>query len=300
MSGALSPTAALLAATFPGSRVGDERYLEWLYETSPFGPVIETNLDDGAGRAGHYAVVPVALTRDGVPEQGALSLNTAVADRARGGGTFTRLAEETFTAARARGVRRVIGVANANSTPGFLRRLGFRLVGPLPAEVVFPAPRPVRGVSSGWADAAAFELGGLAAGISGLLDAPQRGLARSWTPEQLRWRLASPDARYALHRTADALVISTVDRRKGVPVAVLLGVLAAQPVDGARLVRAACRFHRAPLALHVGLSDVVRFRGVPLPARLRESPLNLIDRRLDDAPDSCPFARLEFLDFDAY
>lgn len=54
----VTPTARLLEATFPGSRVGDERYLRWLYDESPFGPVVETNLDDAQGRAGHTRWCP--------------------------------------------------------------------------------------------------------------------------------------------------------------------------------------------------------------------------------------------------
>src|SRR5947207_9545516 len=89
----LEATAALLGTVFPGSRVARGDYLSWLYEDSPLGGVIEMNLDDELGRAGHYALVPIDLVDDGVSVAGALSLNTAVDRRARGGGTFVRLAE---------------------------------------------------------------------------------------------------------------------------------------------------------------------------------------------------------------
>ena len=46
-------------------------------------------------------------------------------------GSITEAIEE----ARQQGVQTVVGVANANSTPGFLRRLSFELVGPLPREL---------------------------------------------------------------------------------------------------------------------------------------------------------------------
>ena len=64
--------------------------------------------------------------------------------------------------------------------------------------------------------------------------------------------------------------------------------------------RAACRHHRAPLALHVGLNDLVDFRGIALPGRLRASPLNLIYRSLVTPAREASIVRLEFLDFDAY
>jgi hypothetical protein len=299
----ISQTAALLAEVFPGSDISQPEYLRWLYERSPFGPVIETNLDDARGRAGHYALLPIALTRDGVAHSAALSLNTAVHERARGGGTFVRLATETIAEARHRGVETVVGVANANSTPGFVRRLDFELLTALPASVLLPAPGSRGGIRSGWAGASAFERGGLAARAESLLAPPPAGEARSWTPQTLRWRLARPGARYALHRAKDLLAVSCCDSRHSVRVAILLKVFAASRVSvGMRraLVRAACRFHRAPIALHVGLNELVDFRGVALPERLRESPLNLIYRGLQTQAPAASIVRFEFLDFDAY
>jgi hypothetical protein len=300
---AIAPTAALLGEVFPGKRPARTDYLQWLYHDSPFGEVVETNLDDERGRIGHYAVVPIALVADDVPELGALSLNTAVHERARGGGTFVRLASETFSKARERGITAVVGVANANSTPGFVRRLEFELIGPLPVNVLVPVPGSARGFQSRWATQAALSSEAIATELGPLLAAPARGRARAWTIETLRWRLAQPGARYALHRSDELLAVSCLDRRHGVRVAILLKVFAASPVPApARraLVRAACRFHRAPLALHVGLNDLVDFRGIPLPERLRDSPLNLIYRSLGDEPRRGSIVRFEFLDFDAY
>jgi hypothetical protein len=169
--------------------------------------------------------------------------------------------------------------------------------------VLLPLPGRRSRVRGAWADDAAFAPGGVAADLDPLLAPPARGLARAWTPETLRWRLAAPGSRYALHRSEHALAITTADHSKPVPVAIVLKVFASEPLGAAErgaLVRAACRFHRAPLALHVGFNDVARFRGPALPERLRSSPLNLIVRRLGSAPPRTDVARFEFLDFDAY
>jgi GNAT superfamily N-acetyltransferase len=299
----MDATAALLSEVFPGTRLSRSDYLRWLYEEAPSGRVIETNIDDRQGRAAHYALVPVDLVADGVLAKGALSLNTGVHERLRGRGVFVQLAADTIAAARRQGIATVLGVANANSTPGFVRRLEFELVTPLPATVLVPLPGRRHGLRSGWASEAAFATGGLAADASPLLTQPPRGIARVWTPETLRWRLASPGARYALHRGTDVLVVSAVDRRRSMPVAVILGIFASRRVDGAMaraIVRCVCRFHRAPLALHVGVNDRVALRGLPLPERLRESPLNLIYRDLRGGQRHGSFARFEFIDFDAY
>jgi GNAT superfamily N-acetyltransferase len=296
----VAATATLLQQVFPGApRIARPDYLHWLYEQSPLGPVIEANLDDDQGRAAHYALVPLPLTLDGTPLSGALSMNTAVHERARGGGVFVRMAKQAFELARERDVAVIVGVANANSTPGFLRRLRFELVTPLPATVLLPMPGGRRGVHSGWA----AEAPELASDAGELLAAPAHGIATIWTPERLSWRLAAPGARYALHRSSRALAVSTLARRHGIPVAVLTAVFAASSLDavGTRaLVRAACRFHRAPAALHVGLNDRLALQGIALPRRLRESPLNLIYRDLRGIARSSDVARFELLDFDAY
>jgi GNAT superfamily N-acetyltransferase len=293
----LALTEALLADVFPGTRVSDPAYLKWLYADGPDGEAIAANLDDDAGRAGHYVVIPCTLRERGRDVAAALSLNTAVHERARGGGVFTRLAQAAYADAAARGVEAVVGVANANSTPGFTRRLEFALLGPLPAQVLVPTPgRPGVKIAGGLPDDA--RLGPLLDAAADAGEATAR-----WRPETLRWRLAAPRAEYAVHDGGDWIAVTTVDRSSRVPVAVILAVLASRPLSGAEssaLVRRACRRHRAPLALHVGHNDRLALRGLPLPQRLRPSPLNLIFRRLagDGAPPA--FARFELLDFDAY
>ena len=292
----LARTEALLAEVFPGTRVSDPAYLKWLYADGPDGEAIAANLDDDAGRAGHYVIVPCTLRERGRDVAAALSLNTAVHERARGGGVFTRLAQAAYADAAARGVEVVVGVANANSTPGFTRRLEFDLLGPLPAQVLLPTPGRRAPIADGLPDDAR---------LAPLLDAAaDAGEATArWRPETLRWRLAAPRAGYAVHDGGDWVAVTTVDRSSRVPVAVLLAVLASRPLSGAEssaLVRRACARHRAPLALHVGHNDRLPLRGLPLPERLRPSPLNLIHRRLTGDGGPPAFARFEFLDFDAY
>lgn len=297
----IASTAQLLQEVFPDSEVSRPDYLRWLYEESPFGSVIEANLDDAQGRSGHYALVPIALSVDGEPRNGALSLNTAVHERARGGGVFVGLAREALETARRQGIGTVLGVANANSTPGFVRRLDFSLIGELPATVMISTPQRDRlGVRTTWAAGAGRDTLDAAAGV---LASDGAGMARHWNPDSLRWRLRAPGARYALHSSSEVLVVSTLVRNKGVRVAVILKVFTLGVLDAAgakALVWSAARWHRAPLALHVGLNERFVPRGVLLPRRLRPSPLNLIRRDLTPEVQSRPIVQFELLDFDAY
>lgn len=300
----IAATATLLSEVFPESHVVRTEFLSWLYEQSPFGHVIEANLDDERGRIGHYALAPILLaTRDGTDRAAALSLNTAVHERARGGGVFVRLASQALADAQGQGIEAVVGVANANSTPGFLHHLGFELLTQLPAKVIVPLPGSGGNVQSDWVGSGAFSPGGLAALSEEFISAPTSGEARRWTLDTLRWRLARPGFHYALHRGDNMLAVSCADRRYTVPVAILLKIFAVDRIPGRvqrALVRAACRFHHAPLALHVGLNETVDFSGVALPRRLRESPLNLIYRSLGASKRPASIVNFEFLDFDAY
>ncbi len=290
-------TSQLLDEVFPGTRVGDRDYLRWLYADNPDGDAFEANLDDEQGRAAHYSVTPCVIRERGRDVPSVLSLNSAVHERARGQGLFTTLGEQAYAKAAAQGREIVIGVGNANSTHGLVGRLRFDLVGPLPASVLLALPG--RGVSI------ADGLPSDDVRLGEVLDAAaEQGEATvRWTPETLRWRVASPRAGYAVHDGGDWIAVTTVERGSHVPVAVVLAVLAARPLrvsEVGALVRRACRRHRAPLALHVGHNDRLPLRGVALPDRLRPKPLNMVFRRLSGEGPVPRFGRFEFLDFDAY
>jgi GNAT superfamily N-acetyltransferase len=106
---------------------------------NPDGRAVGFDAWDGERLAAHYVCVPARARVDGRLVPVLLSLNTATHPRLPGQGLFTKLAAMTFEAAGEAGFDGVYGVANANSTPGFIRKLGFQLVRPLDAR-------------SGWAD----------------------------------------------------------------------------------------------------------------------------------------------------
>jgi hypothetical protein len=309
------PTADLLTRVFPDSaRPLDEAFVRWLYEQCPYGPGIEANYDDEAvpgRRIAHYALVPAVYSRDGVETPFVFSLNACVDPTAQRGGYFTRMGQEVYAEGAARGVVGVVGVSNANSTPAVVNKLHWKLVGPMPVRVVVPTPGRSRGFEHRNVDAALLagaELDELAA----TLDPPRdHRWEQVWSAPFLRWRLGRPAGAYALHVSPDLLVVSTREHRAGLPFAVILKILprngaserGAGPVAGAPAVAAACAHHRAPLAVYAGFNARVRVGGVPLPMRLRPSPLNLILKSLDESvlpQKDFELATFEFLDSDAY
>jgi len=263
---ALEAYRALLGVTTAPCELS---YLQWLYRDNPCGQVVGFNAYAGDELAAHYATIPVEATLDGAPARGLLSLNTATHPTHQGKGLFTRLAERTYARASELGYEFVVGVANANSTPGFTRKLGFQLVTPLDVLI---------------------GIGGFAAGHEDV------GFALAWTEPALRWRMRRPGARYVATAGEPAIVYARAHR---------LGILAYLARVPRPLVAELPRVRQTrPFRMWIGIDPHLRRRGVlaPLPDRLKPSPLNLIFRDLTARQRrlSRDAARFTLLDFDAY
>jgi GNAT superfamily N-acetyltransferase len=266
---ALSAYGTLLSATFAPAPKFTPDALAWRYRHNPAGEVVGTDAWSGDALAAHYVTCPAPIRLAGRNARGLLSLNTATHPDLQGRGLFVRLAEQTYERAAAAGFDCVFGVANANSTPGFVRRLGFQLVQPLDAGVLLSAPR----------HPAPAELA-----FEGLWDAPR-----------LAWRLANPAGRYRRGRSGD---LAAVWSPTHLPLVHCAAFLQAPPLATAG----------APLGaqLFIGLDPRLRAAGLrlaPLPDWLRPSPLNLIYRPLAAGAPAFLEAQqvaLNFLDFDPY
>ena len=304
----LTRTGTLLQEVFGLPGLGRTDYLQWLYHDSPEGKAVQVNLDDEKGlRLAHYAIVPQTYHHQGQRRRLALSLNTAVAEPARGRGVFSRLGEETYQKGWAReGLGGVVGVANSNSTPGFVGRLKFRLLGPLPVRVGIIPPLSSkavisRPVTSEWL------AGDEAKAILSRADlSPDRLWSQHWTPAKISWRLARPRGRYWVHHDQTGLMVTRVEPFHGLKVVVVLKIWPLKNcplVRTGRLLRVACAAHGTPFFLYAGFNARARVRGLPVPRRLLPQPLNLIYRQINPqapAQDEFRLSVFEFLDFDAY
>ena len=269
---ALSSYEQLLLACFPGSDKFRTEYLTWLYQQNPDGPVVGFDAWEGAELAAHYVCVPAtAMVGDQIVKV-LLSLNTATHPNHQGKGMFTKLASMTYAAGRDEGFDAVYGVANANSTPGFLRKLEFQLIAPLLAKV---------------------GLGGLGVDFQAVHERSR--FRRIWSKEALAWRCSSPVNQVVAAAKGNGMTLRT----RGAT-----GTTAWTEIGEAHDIRTASRM-LSPLRLFLGLlpGGVGGLRGyVDIPQRLRPSPLNLIYRPLCSrveqiAPDQ---VFLTFADFDAY
>lgn len=267
----LGAYSTLLNAVFATDKFTPQA-IAWRYRDNPAGPVVGADAWDGDRLAAHYVTCPLEAKIDGQLVRGLVSLNTATHPDYQGQGLFTRLAETAYGQGAAAGYGFVIGVANANSTPGFLRKLAFQDVGRLHAGLLARLPKAF--------SSAAVQYQG------------------AWRDELLSWRLANPQGRYATARRGALLGVWARTHLPFVRCGAFL------PAADSTLGEA----RAAPLAatLFIGLEPRMALGAqgfLPVPERLRPSPLNLIWRALGPAAPAALKAdavAINFLDFDPY
>ena len=307
-------TTALLAAEHPDRECfRTPRYLPWLYDENPCGPAIQESVDRKGERVAHFALLPQRWARGDEEADFCVGVN-GVTRTGAGRAHFLALLRRGIREMGRRGVVAGFGVTNESSTAVTLARTGIGNVGPLPVVVrpVLPGGRGVvtHDVTAEWLAGEAFVT--LVASIENVTDT---GWSQRWDLETMRWRLANPAASYRVHVSDQALAVTTVMRHRGVPVTVVLKLLArtSTPSRGAAsaLVAAACRRDRTPGAVYVGFNELLPFAGVAVPRRLLPSPLHLVLFGADKASDAVgeaieglPQAEVrlscfELLDFDA-
>lgn len=270
----LAKYGALFAQCFPDSTRFTPEYLHWQYLDNPDGVAVGYDAWDGDQLAAHYVCLPAAVMIEGAEHKVLLSLNTATAPAYQGQGLFTKLATLTYEAGTASGYAGAYGVANGNSTPGFVRKLGFQLVRPLEAML---------------------GIGALGTRMAAMPS--QLAFERCWSVLALQWRCASPyNPVHCRQRGALRQFHATALGR-------MVPAYAELRANGEQLGRA--NAFVPPLRLYLGIvPDQARalHTWVSIPRRLRPSPLNLIYRSFGTGPERLDPARINFtfLDFDAY
>lgn len=152
-------------------------YMRWQYAGNPVGKIVGFNAYMGDVLAAHYVTMPIYMNIEGEKTLGVLSLNTATHPEHRGKRLFTILAEKTYQYAAENGYKFVIGVANAQSTHGFLKHLKFKLIGPLTFKV---------GMGQN------------------LYQRADYSYTRYWDKEIMDWRLKNPSMEY--YKNGDMIV----------------------------------------------------------------------------------------------
>ena len=122
---------------YKGKHVFASSTFQYWYLDNPNGRVISFNAFYGDIIAAHYALIPVQMLIEGDVVDGLLSMATVTDPEHQGKGLFKKLAKQTYDYAASVGYKFVIGVANANSYPGFIKYFNFQDVGQLDVRIGF-------------------------------------------------------------------------------------------------------------------------------------------------------------------
>jgi len=253
--------AELFSASFNGDKKLSPEYLRWLYEDNPHGKVIGVDAFAGGRLAAHYAIIPRHYKFQSREFLAALSVNTATHPDFQGKGLFTKLAQRTYENAADKGVKFVIGAANANSIHGFLKKLGFT------------------------------ELGQSRLYIGNALTPQSDGeLGLSVDAGWLKWRLRNP-ARQYLHAKFKGKI--SVYSKIGMNI-FNIGCL---PGEHAATVESQCPRRSAAQSMMPVLSPYfgpTKMRSPSIPLKLQPSPWHIIWRQLDNSLPTDLAQRLVF------
>ncbi len=258
--------ADLLRLVFPGAKKYSEAFIKWQYLKNPVGKVVGYNAYLNGQLAAHYAMIPMAAELFGQPEKGLLSLNTATRPGHEGKKLFSTLADLSYKAGAAEGYGFVVGVSNANSTHGFVNKLGFQLVGPLGAKLGFGKIK--KQVADKKIDFAAK------------------------SDDSINWRLENPSAIYKIKEN----IVYAATEKTGIE-----AVLANYKLGKNNEVSLGFR----PVKLWIGIDSSIdwsRSLYFNVPERFRPSPLNFIFKDLTGENRTLKYENVRFtaLDFDAY
>lgn len=231
----------LLDKVFPKTDKFTYDFIKWQYKDNPNGEVVGYDAYADHVLVAHYATIPIVMNLYGHERKGLLSLNTATHPDHRGKRLFSILADKTFAFAQDLGYEFVIGVANANSTYGFLKNLGFYFISPLDVKIGFGNYRINTDVKC----------------------------YVEWSEEAFKWRSSNPSFNYYVK--GDVLFTNKI---LGVKAA--LKSLSKREVEYTEK-RTEYFFH--PMNLYVGLGRVGGMY-IDVPSIIERSPFNLIFRDL--------------------
>ncbi len=109
--------------------------LGFWYLDNPLGNVISFNAFCNNEIVAHYACVPIRMKIGDKISNGLLDISTATHPEHRGNGLFKKLAQTTYDYAKNKGFEFIVGVANGNSFPGYMKYFDFTFVSRLDVKI---------------------------------------------------------------------------------------------------------------------------------------------------------------------
>lgn len=275
--------------------------MKWLYERGfGQGSAVVAAFDDGK-KIGQIVLLHQKVYLDGAPVIATQLIDLFILKTYRSPVLVRRLYKEVERLCEAKNIRILLGLPNPISAPLNARLMGLQPFLLLPVHV---------GVSLGWARSTSLQFSGPVKAFSkdeaierlSTFVTPPSENGLHWDASTLFERVSDPLYDYAIHATADLLLISSPRKRRGLSHVLLCGFFArpgatVAPRDIGTLIRAACRLWKHRVFVYAGLNtSLPHLPGFALPARLR--PPILVQLR-DCATEAAPrFDRFQLTDSD--
>ena len=275
--------------------------MKWLYERGfGQGSAVVAAFDDGK-KIGQIVLLHQKVYLDGAPVIATQLIDLFILKTYRSPVLVRRLYKEVERLCEAKNIRILLGLPNPISAPLNARLMGLQPFLLLPVHV---------GVSLGWARSTSLQFSGPVKAFSkdeaierlSTFVTPPSENGLHWDASTLFERVSDPLYDYAIHATADLLLISSPRKRRGISHVLLCGFFArpgatVAPRDIGTLIRAACRLWKHRVFVYAGLNtSLPHLPGFALPARLR--PPILVQLR-DCATEAAPrFDRFQLTNSD--
>jgi hypothetical protein len=276
--------------------------MKWLYESGfGQGSEIVAVFDDGK-KVGQIVLLHQKVYLNGKPAAATQLIDLFILQAYRSPQLVRRIYKEVERLSQAEGIRLVLALPNANSALLNERFLKLRPFLSLQARlgVSFWRPRASKLRYSGRLKAMP---GNEAVDLLSSFVTPAAENGPHWDAETLFDRLNDPTRDYAVHATADLLLISSTRLTRGIRHTLLCGFFARPDAAVAssavrELIPAACRFWKQRIFVYAGVNHrLPGLPGIALPARLR--PPILVQLRDFDADEpNLRFDRFQLIDTD--
>jgi hypothetical protein len=270
----------LYRSCFPRAKHLSPDYLKWLYSENPLGQAIGADAWFRDDVVGQVIAIPGKYSLYNENTYGLLAVNVAVHSDFQGRYLFKKLGLCMCEYGSQAGYKFVIGVANRAATPGWIRQMGFQLVGPLQATI-------------GLGNLSLYNK------EEEILDATS--LRHMWDDDSISWRLGNPLKKYIIkkHTSKNWSSVYTLTDRYG------LFAVAEIPMNEFKIDSFAysLKVSLKP-KVFLGLVPNYKFSNhyINIPERFKPSPLNLIYKNLDVNKDRIDSSTcfINFLDFDVF
>lgn len=214
-----------------------DSFMRWYLE-NPWGKVISYCAFDDDKMVGHQACIPIQMLINREKCLGVRCMAVVTHPDYRGKGLFVKLSELTFNRVREEGYSFILGFANANSYPIFMKHFPFVTIGKLNVKFVL-------GSNIELCDNKTFKVG--------------------WDVDSLKWRMSCCTANY---KRKENIVIGRYARL----VSTIMGIFEPNLLEGQRFVGKS----RNGIFLYVGLGHRIKSPNMTVPKFIKHSPFNVI------------------------